>query len=88
MYAIRSYYVVDVVGVDHVCIGTDTKMAPPANNNSGFGQSTNESLKDLKEGFYYSVVEAMLHLGFSKNEIIQIGGGNYWRIFENATTIG
>lgn len=108
---------VDVVGIDHVAIGTDTKMTPayhsPNDNwvqsqnkpkqdkntdkghqseqNSGKQQqkhiekTTNTNWADQKRGFYYSVVESLLNAGFGENEIGKIGGGNYCRIFGEAT---
>lgn len=75
-----------VVGVEHVCIGTDTKMATPKNANDRFGKNTNQSWKS-KDGFFYTVVDAMLKSGFTKNEIIKIGGGNYCRIFDKTTIV-
>ncbi|MEP7371855.1 MAG: membrane dipeptidase [Chitinophagaceae bacterium] len=78
---------VDVVGVEHVCIGTDTKMATPKNTNDRFGKNTNQSWDNSKQGFFYTVIDAMLKSGFTKNEIIQIGGENYCRIFDKATTV-
>jgi membrane dipeptidase len=75
---------VDVVGVDHVCIGTDSKMTLPSNSNNKFDKKTNQSW-DKEEGFFYSVVDAMLQIGFSEEDIIKIGGGNYFRIFDEAT---
>lgn len=85
-YAKNIRAMVDVVGTEHVCIGTDTKMAPPMNSNERFGKKTNETWENTNEGFLYTVVEAMLKTGFSEKEIIQIGGGNFCRIFDTATT--
>ncbi|WP_255416706.1 membrane dipeptidase [Flavobacterium sp. 81] len=112
---------VDVVGVDHVCIGTDTKLTPayrspndqgqrPENGKKEDGkqvgfenkqngqpkkendkknqkgpQDTNHSWEVQKDGFYYTVVEALLNAGFKEEEIAKIGGGNYCRIFDAAT---
>lgn len=106
---------VDVVGIEHVCIGTDTKLTPayrssnhqqskpgaenrpqeeppqnnqpPANKRSDDGAKkqgggTNQAWKEQKEGFYYTVVEALLNAGFNEEEISKIGGGNYCRIFD------
>jgi membrane dipeptidase len=78
---------VDVIGTEHVCIGTDTKMAPQSNSTERFGSKTNQSWGNSSEGFLYSVVEAMLKTGFTENEIKQIGGANFGRIFEKATTL-
>ncbi|MGJ5641476.1 dipeptidase [Formosa sp. S-31] len=86
-YAKNIAALVDVVGIDHVCIGTDTKMATANNSNSRFGQKTNKSWKDEKEGFLYTVVDALLKTGFKQQEIIKIVGGNYCRIFDEATTV-
>lgn len=107
---------VDVMGVDHVAIGTDTKLTPAYHSpNESFGQRpnqkpndnqdkkdekkdfdggkkgervgerTNLAWKDQKEGFYYAVVDAMLKTGFLETEIGKIGGGNFCRIFDEAT---
>tara|TARA_R110002051_G_scaffold324965_2_gene424823 strand:- start:8 stop:1102 length:1095 start_codon:yes stop_codon:yes gene_type:complete len=85
-YAKNIKAMVDVVGIDHVCIGTDTKMATSINSNEKFGKNTNQSWKtDNNEGFFYTVSKAMIEIGFTEDEIIKIGGGNYWRIFNEAT---
>jgi membrane dipeptidase len=121
-YAQNIRAMADVVGVDHVCIGTDTKMTPsyrppgnfnppPGQNNpndhkdeppqqgngnnkeSGgerntnrIGERTNEAWQDQKVGFYYAVVSALLKTGFTEEEILKIGGGNFCRIFNEATS--
>ncbi|RZJ71768.1 membrane dipeptidase [Flavobacterium sp.] len=84
---------VDVVGVEHVSIGTDTKMTPayhaPDSNfkNQGerAGERTNSAWEKSNGGFYYTVVEALLKAGFNEPEIAKIGGGNYCRLFDAAT---
>ncbi|RVT77567.1 peptidase M19 [Flavobacterium sufflavum] len=99
-YAHNIKAMVDVVGIDHVCIGTDTKMATanyPAseNTNNGeankkrerIGEKTNSAWENQKEGFFYSVVSALLETGFNEDEIIKIGGANYCRIFDEATRL-
>ncbi|GAB3960336.1 hypothetical protein GCM10028805_57750 [Spirosoma harenae] len=78
---------VDVVGSEHVCIGTDTKMAPPSNANERFGRKTNQSWEGQKKGFFYTVVDSLLKTGFTEQEIAQIGGGNYCRLFDKATSV-
>jgi len=83
-YAQNIRAMVDIVGTEHVCIGTDTKLPPTPGR---IGGSTNEVWKDQKVGFYYAVVDALLKTGFTENEIGKIGGGNFCRIF-NAATIG
>ncbi|MFT3981265.1 MAG: membrane dipeptidase [Ferruginibacter sp.] len=86
-YAKNIKTLADVVGTDHVCIGTDTKIAPPLNSNDRFGKKTNQSWDNTKEGFFYTVVDALLQTGFTEKEIMQIGGGNYCRVFDQATTL-
>jgi membrane dipeptidase len=86
-YAKNIRALVDVIGVDHVCIGTDTKLTPslprpgaPPNQPPRIGERTNRAWADQKEGFYFVVVNAMLATGFSPDEIGKIGGGNFLRI--------
>lgn len=119
-YAQNIRAMVDVIGVDHVCIGTDTKLTMPYHSpNDGGGKPndkpggqniadkpdsakqnnkpqngpllrfrdrTNEAWDEQKAGFYYGVVDAMLRTGFTEDEIGKIGGGNYCRVFDNATS--
>jgi membrane dipeptidase len=61
---------VDVVGVDHVCIGTDQQVAPGI-------------LQDY--GKLPVLVDLLLKSGFSADEAGKIVGGNYLRIFTAAT---
>ncbi len=60
---------VDVVGIDHVCIGTDQQVAPG-------------SLQDYSQ--WVQLVAAMLRGGFAPEEAGKIAGGNYMRIFRTA----
>ena len=60
---------VDVVGVDHVCIGTDQQVAPG-------------SLQDYSK--WVHLVATMLRGGFTPEEAGKIAGGNYMRIFNAA----
>jgi membrane dipeptidase len=107
-YARNMRALVDVIGIDHVCIGTDTKLTQPSPRpvgpppggpggpdgpSSGFrpgqkhpqiGERTNLAWADETSGFYYVVVDAMLKVGFTPDEIGKIGGGNYLRIFGEA----
>lgn len=109
-YARNIRALVDVIGVDHVCIGTDTKLRPPiprpngprpggpppdgpprdgfrpAQQHSRVGERTNEAWADEKVGFYYAVVEAMLQIGFTPDEIGKIGGNNFLRVFGAAVS--
>ena len=53
-YAQNIRAMVDVTGVNHVCIGTDTKIATPSaasNNNLRAGEYTNEAWANSKTGF-------------------------------------
>lgn len=86
-YAKNIRAMVDVVGTEHVCLGTDTKMAPPINSTDRFEKKTNQSWENTNDGFFYTVVDALLKTGFTEKEIIQIGGGNLCRIFDKSTSI-
>jgi membrane dipeptidase len=57
---------VDVVGVDHVCIGTDQQTAPGI-------------LQDYAQ--WVQLMAAMLKGGFTPEEAGKIAGGNYMRVF-------
>jgi membrane dipeptidase len=130
-YAQNIRALVDVIGIDHVGIGTDTKLTPAFGSHDGFGpkpgqqgpppggdngahngppggppmdgkgpggpppdggqnhhrvgERTNEAWQDQKTGFYYAVVDAMLKTGFTADEIGKVGGGNFCRVFDEAT---
>ncbi len=90
-YAENVRALVDVVGVDHVCIGTDTKLTPPyrppgsENRVVRVGEMTNGAWQDQKTGFCFAVVDAMLKTGFTEDEIVKFGGSNFCRIFDAAT---
>ena len=60
---------VDIVGVDHVCIGTDQQVAPG-------------SVQDYTQ--WAHLVAAMLRGGFTAEEAGKVAGGNYMRIFRAA----
>jgi membrane dipeptidase len=79
---------VDVIGVDHVCVGTDTKLTPPSpgpgQQHPHVGERTNQAWQDQTAGFYYVVVDAMLKTGFTPDEIGKFGGGNFLRLFGEA----
>jgi membrane dipeptidase len=74
---------VDVVGVDHVGIGTDTSLA--LGRGEGRVPGTNNSWPDEKNGFLYSVAQEMLTQGFEPDEISKIAGGNFVRVFGKVT---
>lgn len=90
-YAQNVRALVDVIGVDHVCIGTDTKLTPPSprpgdpQRSARIGERTNQAWRDQTAGFYFAVVDAMLKTGFTPDEIGKIGGGNFLRVFGAAT---
>ncbi|MFI2744494.1 dipeptidase [Zhouia sp. PK063] len=77
---------VDVMGIAHVAIGTDTKILIPEVSNDHFGNLTNHAFKTIKKGFLYDLVASLLNIGFNENEILQIIGGNYARVFKEATS--
>ncbi len=87
VYAQNIRAMVDVVGAEHVCLGTDSKMATASDGNSRMGKTTNQSWENAKEGFLYEVIDSLMKTGFSDKEIIQISGSNYCRIFDKATSI-
>ena len=60
---------VEVVGVDHVCIGTDQQVTPG-------------SLQDYSK--WVQLISAMLRGGFAAEDAGKIAGGNYMRIFRAA----
>jgi membrane dipeptidase len=60
---------VDIVGVDHVSIGTDQQVAPG-------------SLQDYAH--WVELVAGMLRGGFTPEEAGKIAGGNYMRVFDAA----
>jgi membrane dipeptidase len=60
---------IDVVGVDHVCIGTDQQVSPGI-------------MQDYAQ--WVQLVAAMLRGGFTPEEAGKIAGGNYMRVFRAA----
>ena len=60
---------VDVIGIDHVCVGTDQQVVPGA-------------LQDYSQ--WVNLVAAMLRGGFTAEEAGKIAGANYIRIFRSA----
>ena len=60
---------VEVVGLEHVCIGTDQQVAPG-------------SLQDYSQ--WVQLIAAMLRGGFTPEDAGKIAGGNYMRIFRAA----
>jgi membrane dipeptidase len=77
-YAENVRAMVDVVGIDHVCIGTDTKLTTAS-------RGTNATWPGQPAGFYFAVVDAMLKARFTADDIGKVGGGNFCRVFGRAT---
>jgi membrane dipeptidase len=71
---------VDVVGMDHVGIGSDTDLLSPR-----IGQGTNKAWPGLTGGFFHAVVGEMLLQGFTPDDIGKVGGGNFCRVFGKVT---
>jgi len=59
----------EIVGVDHVSIGTDQQITPG-------------SMQDYAQ--WVQLVAAMMRGGFTPEEAGKIAGGNYMRIFRAA----
>ena len=68
-FAAELKEMVEKVGVDHVCIGTDQQMLPGSMQN--YAQ-------------WVQLIAAMLNGGFTPQEAGKIAGGNYIRIFRAA----
>lgn len=85
-YAQNIRALVDIIGIDHVCVGTDTKITraikPNDTSTPRLGEFTNGIWENQQNGFFYEVVDAMLKTGFSENEIIKIGNTNFLRVFD------
>ena len=109
-YAQNIRALVDIIGVDHVCLGTDTKLTRPSPRGPGgpppgsshpagpppggaaagtqpprAGERTNLAWEGQTAGFYDVVVDAMLKSHFTPDDIAKIAGGNFLRLFGEAT---
>ena len=88
-YAQNIRAMVEVIGIDNVCFGTDTKITRASKPNDinvlRMGELTNGIWQNQQNGFFYEVVDAMLKIGFSEKEIIKIGSTNFLRVFDAAT---
>jgi membrane dipeptidase len=71
---------VDAIGIDHVGIGSDTDLL-----SSRAGQGTDKAWPGLTGGFFNAVASEMLRQGFTSDEIVKAGGGNYCRVFGEVT---
>ncbi|MBI1177694.1 hypothetical protein GC207_09670 [bacterium] len=79
-YVQQLQAMIEMAGVDHVGIGTDTDLLSTRS-----GQSTATALHDAPGGFFPAIVAEMLRQGFSSEDILKVGGGNYCRAFDAAT---
>jgi membrane dipeptidase len=75
--------VVDVVGIDHVAIGTDSDLEPGVQRTY-----TNAIWKGETRGFFPAVAAEMLKAEFNPEEASKIGGGNFCRVFGKVTGAG
>jgi membrane dipeptidase len=88
-YVENIRHMVDAVGIDHVCLGTDSKLATATGTNSKpprMGDVSNGIWENQSKGFYFETIESMIKSGFSESEMMKIGSGNYLRLFEKATS--
>jgi membrane dipeptidase len=72
--------VVDVAGIDHVGIGTDSDLEPGVERTY-----TNGIWQGQTRGFFPVVAAEMLKAGFTPEEVGKIGGGNFCRLFGKVT---
>jgi membrane dipeptidase len=75
--------VVDVAGIDHVGIGTDSDLEPGVQRTY-----TNAIWQGETRGFFPAVAAEMLNAGFTPEEAGKIGGGNFCRVFGKITRAG
>ncbi len=73
---------VDLIGPDHVGIGTDTSVV-----GGGFVPSVNRRWPDEKGGFMSALVEGLLASGFTEEDVRKVIGGNYRRVFAAAVRV-
>ena len=73
--------VVDVAGIDHVGIGTDSDLEPGVQRTY-----TNAIWQGETRGFFSAVAAEMLNAGFTPEEASKIGGGNFCRVFGKVTS--
>lgn len=88
-YALNIKAMVDVVGIDHVTIGTDEKITPEYDERTESYRNEdnviNHVWKDVNDTFYHSVIAELVELGYSGDDIYKICGGNFYRVFSQAT---
>lgn len=69
-------HVVDLVGIDHVGLGSDY---------DGVGDTLPVGLKDASD--YPNLIAELLKRGYTKDEIVKICNGNIFRVWEEVNTI-
>jgi membrane dipeptidase len=69
----------DAIGIDHVGIGTDTDLL-----SSRVGSGTNRAWPNFTGAFFPAVAGEMFAQGFSSDDIVKIGGGNYMPRFRQS----
>lgn len=69
-------HVVDLVGIDHVGLGSDY---------DGVGNTLPEGLKDASE--YPNLIEELLDRDYSEEDIRKIGSGNIFRVWNKAEDV-
>lgn len=69
-------HVVDLVGIDHVGIGSDY---------DGVGDTLPVGLKDVSD--YPNLIEELLERGYSESEIKKICSGNIFRVWNDVTRV-
>ena len=88
-YAANIKAMVDAAGIDHVTIGTDSKITPEYDERSGSSRqgsnAANHVWNDVDDSFYHSVISELINLGYSQEDIYKICGGNFYRVFAEAT---
>jgi membrane dipeptidase len=77
----------DVVGIDHVGIGTDTSISSPPSE-VGRRSATNDLWPEQPGGFVFKIANEMLRQGFSPTDIAGVVGNNFCRVFGNVMGSG
>ena len=88
-YALNIQAMVDIVGIDHVTIGTDEKITPEYDEREGKFREEEDAINhvwsDVDDSFYHSLITELAKLGYRKEDIYKICGGNFYRVFAEAT---
>ena len=88
VYAKRVRAMTNVVGTDHVALGSDSKITPAFDERKkSFNPAPaykNHVWTAVGDSYYHSIVVALAKEGFSKEEIYKLCGGNFYKVFEAA----